>query len=57
MDSKLREKRVLSWLLISLMVGIVLSPLSAHAADSDGDGVDSAVIPMGDDFGFSGTIT
>ena len=24
---------------------------------SDGDGVDSAVIPMGDDFGFSGTIT
>ena len=57
MDSNLRKKRVLSWLLISLMVGIVLSPLSAHAADSDGDGVDSAVIPMGDDFGFSGTIT
>ena len=24
---------------------------------SDGEGVDSAVIPMGDDFGFSGTIT
>jgi len=28
-----------------------------YTDNSDGDGVDSAVIPMGDDFGFSGTIT
>ncbi len=28
-----------------------------YTDNSDGDGVDSAIIPMGDDFGFSGTIT
>ena len=43
MDSKVHEKRVVSWLLIFLMVGIVLSPLSAHAADSDEDGVEDSL--------------
>ena len=43
MGSELREKRVVGWLLIILMAGIVLSPLSAHAADSDGDGVEDSL--------------
>ena len=43
MVSKLHDKRVVSWLLIFLMVGIVLSPLSAHAADSDEDGVEDSL--------------
>ncbi|MGB1568049.1 MAG: hypothetical protein ACPHBQ_06190, partial [Candidatus Poseidoniaceae archaeon] len=38
-----REKRIVSWLLIFLMVGIVLTPLGVHAADSDGDGVEDSL--------------
>ena len=43
MDYEYRKKGLASWLLIFLMIGVVLTPLNAHAADSDGDGVDDAL--------------
>ena len=43
MDSEYRKKGLASWLLIFLMIGVVLTPLNAHAADSDGDGVDDSL--------------
>ncbi|MGB1798645.1 MAG: hypothetical protein ACPHM4_05130, partial [Candidatus Poseidoniaceae archaeon] len=43
MQSYTSRRKSLSTLLILLMIGVVLTPLSAHAADSDGDGVDNSV--------------
>ena len=43
MDSEYRKKGLAGWLLIFLMIGVVLTPLNAHAADSDGDGVDDSL--------------
>ena len=43
MQSNVPHRKPLSVLLILLMIGVVLTPLSAHAADSDGDGVDNSV--------------
>ena len=43
MDSEYRKKGLASWLLIFLMFGVVLTPLNAHAADSDGDGVEDSL--------------
>ena len=43
MDSEYRKKGLASWLLIFLMIAVVLTPLNAHAADSDGDGVDDSL--------------
>ena len=38
-----RETKVLSLFLIFLMVSVVLTPLGAYAADSDGDGIEDAL--------------
>ena len=43
MQTERSRRKPLSILLILLMIGIVLAPLSAHAADADGDGVDDSV--------------
>ena len=43
MNSEYRKKGLTSWLLIFLMIGVVLTPFNAHAADSDGDGVDDSL--------------
>ncbi|MDP6224305.1 MAG: hypothetical protein QGF34_04515 [Candidatus Poseidoniaceae archaeon] len=43
MDSEYRKKGLASWLLIFLMIGVVLTPLNAHAADTDGDGVEDSL--------------
>lgn len=37
------RRKIVSTLLIFLMVSVLLVPLSAHAADSDGDGVEDSV--------------
>ena len=42
MENGFHRKRGLSCLLVFLMIGLVLTPLGVHAADSDGDGVDDA---------------
>ena len=43
MENRFRRKKGLSCLLVFLMIGLVLTPLSVHAADSDGDGVDDTL--------------
>ena len=40
MQSNVPHRKPLSVLLILLMIGVVLTPLSVSAADSDGDTVD-----------------
>ncbi|MGB2175401.1 MAG: hypothetical protein ACPH13_02975, partial [Candidatus Poseidoniaceae archaeon] len=39
MQNSMGRRKIVSTLLIFLMVSVLLVPLSAHAADSDGDGV------------------
>ena len=43
MQNSIPGRKIVSTFLIFLMVSVLLVPLSAHAADTDGDGVDDSV--------------
>ena len=43
MQNSMGRRKIVGTLLIFLMVSVLLVPLSAHAADSDGDGVEDSV--------------